>query len=139
MIEEPSTNQVESAAKVLCLLNEAETGEPGRNKTISQLVDYMKEKGKKDLIGEYYDMEMEEAELPDKKVTTEIHRQKNRYPNMLFHEHSRVVLSRDNNDDKSTKQQHNDYINANYVDGYMQKNAFISTQGQIKKSLCRRT
>ena len=41
---------------------------------------------------------------------------------MLCYDHTRVVLRRDDNDPES------DYINANYVDGYKQRNAFISMQ-----------
>jgi len=50
---------------------------------------------------------------------------KNRYTDVLCLDHSRVVL-RCIDDDPST-----DYINANFVDGYRQKNAYISTQGGI--------
>lgn len=45
---------------------------------------------------------------------------------MLCYDHSRVVLSQQDGDTAT------DYINANFVDGYRQKNAFISTQGMCK-------
>lgn len=48
---------------------------------------------------------------------------KNRYTDVLCLDQSRVTLPVIDDDPSS------DYINANYVDGYMQKNAFISTQG----------
>jgi len=48
---------------------------------------------------------------------------KNRYTDVLCLDESRVVL-RCIDDDPLT-----DYINANFVDGYRQKNAYISTQG----------
>lgn len=48
---------------------------------------------------------------------------KNRYTNVLSYDHSTVKLPLLENDSDS------DYINANYVDGYRQKRAFISTQG----------
>ena len=50
---------------------------------------------------------------------------KNRYTDVLPLDQSRVVL-RGVDDDPSS-----DYINANFVDGYRQKNAYISTQGDI--------
>lgn len=53
---------------------------------------------------------------------------KNRYTDVLCYDHSRVILSAEDNDSCS------DYINANYVDGYKQKNAFISTQGPLPKT-----
>lgn len=48
---------------------------------------------------------------------------KNRYTDVLCFDHSRVILSQEDDDPTS------DYINANFVDGYKQKNAYISTQG----------
>lgn len=51
---------------------------------------------------------------------------KNRYSDVLCFDHSRVLLSQVDGDTCS------DYINANFVDGYKQKNAFISTQGMSK-------
>lgn len=53
---------------------------------------------------------------------------KNRYTDVLCYDHSRVVLSQIGDDVSST------YINANFVDGYKQKNAFISTQGRCFSS-----
>lgn len=54
---------------------------------------------------------------------------KNRYTDVLCYDHSRVVLSLEDPEDSCS-----DYINANYVDGYKQKNAFISTQGPLPKT-----
>lgn len=48
---------------------------------------------------------------------------KNRYKDVLCYDQSRVRLSQLDEDPSS------DYINANYVDGYKQKNAYICTQG----------
>lgn len=49
---------------------------------------------------------------------------KNRYTDVLCYDQTRVILSQ--LDDEVTS----DYINANFVDGYKQKNAYISTQGK---------
>lgn len=46
---------------------------------------------------------------------------KNRYNESLCFDHTRVILPTENGS--------SDYINANYVDGYKQKNKFIMTQG----------
>ncbi|XP_013147433.1 PREDICTED: tyrosine-protein phosphatase non-receptor type 9-like [Papilio polytes] len=54
---------------------------------------------------------------------------KNRYTDVLCYDHSRVLLSQTDPEDPTT-----DYINANYVDGYKQKNAFICTQGPLPKT-----
>ena len=47
----------------------------------------------------------------------------NRYSDVLCYDHSRVHLPPEEDDPSS------DYINANFVDGYMQKDAYICTQG----------
>lgn len=50
---------------------------------------------------------------------------KNRYTDVLCYDHTRVLLAQSEKDPMS------DYIHANFVDGYKQKNAFISTQGPL--------
>ncbi|GAA6072522.1 receptor-type tyrosine-protein phosphatase epsilon isoform X2, partial [Tachysurus ichikawai] len=58
----------------------------------------------------------EEANKDDNK-------EKNRYPNILPYDHSRVVLT------QIDSIPHSDYINASYIDGYKDKNKFIAAQG----------
>ena len=55
---------------------------------------------------------------------------KNRYSDVLCFDHSRVKLPSLVDGDPSS-----DYINANYVNGYNQENAYISTQGLFDISL----
>lgn len=49
---------------------------------------------------------------------------KNRYTDVLCYDHTRVLLL-------AQTENQSDYIHANFVDGYKQKNAFISTQGPL--------
>ncbi|XP_034250839.1 tyrosine-protein phosphatase Lar [Thrips palmi] len=53
----------------------------------------------------------------------EVNRGKNRYANVVAYDHSRVVL---NGDEPGA-----DYINANFCDGYRQRDAYVATQGPM--------
>ncbi len=55
-----------------------------------------------------------------------------RYTDVLCYDHTRVILSDDR--DLGEGCEPGDYINANYVDGYQQPRAFISTQGPLPKT-----
>ncbi|KAM8851629.1 receptor-type tyrosine-protein phosphatase epsilon-like isoform 1-T4 [Synchiropus picturatus] len=55
-------------------------------------------------------------------ASREHNREKNRYPNILPYDHSRVVLNHDGH-------LCSDYINASYIDGFKEKNKFIAAQG----------
>uniref|UniRef100_A0A3F2YVZ2 Tyrosine-protein phosphatase non-receptor type 9 n=2 Tax=Anopheles dirus TaxID=7168 RepID=A0A3F2YVZ2_9DIPT len=103
-------------------------GAEGDPKTIEQIVQMVRERGKMGLIREYTEIK---ARAPDGSFTHAKLRNnlaKNRYTDVLCYDHSRVVLSQED-DDPAT-----DYINANFVDGYKQKNAYISTQGPLPKT-----
>ncbi|XP_075999696.1 receptor-type tyrosine-protein phosphatase epsilon isoform X2 [Genypterus blacodes] len=50
-------------------------------------------------------------------------KEKNRYPNILPYDHSRVVLTQLDGNPNS------DYVNASYIDGYTEKKKFIGAQG----------
>ena len=56
-------------------------------------------------------------------------KQKNRYANVLPYDESRVKLSLIPGVEGS------DYINANYINGYMKKKAFIATQAPIPDTI----
>ncbi|XP_061693781.1 receptor-type tyrosine-protein phosphatase epsilon-like [Syngnathoides biaculeatus] len=56
-------------------------------------------------------------------ASKEHNRDKNRYPNILPYDHSRVVLS------SHAGHVCSDYINASYIDGFKQKKKFIAAQG----------
>ncbi|XP_014306674.2 receptor-type tyrosine-protein phosphatase epsilon-like, partial [Myotis lucifugus] len=59
----------------------------------------------------------------------EENRDKNRYPNILPNDHSRVILSQVDGTPCS------DYINASYIDGYKEKNKFIAAQGPKQETV----
>ncbi|KAK6293654.1 hypothetical protein J4Q44_G00359800 [Coregonus suidteri] len=58
-------------------------------------------------------------------ASREINRDKNRYPNILPYDHSRVLLTQIDGHSCT------DYINASYIDGYKEKNKFIAAQGPM--------
>uniref|UniRef100_A0A3B3YJH0 Receptor-type tyrosine-protein phosphatase epsilon n=1 Tax=Poecilia mexicana TaxID=48701 RepID=A0A3B3YJH0_9TELE len=62
-------------------------------------------------------------------ASREHNREKNRYPNILPYDHSRVILSQLDGHLCS------DYINASYIDGYKEKNKFIAAQGPKPETL----
>uniref|UniRef100_A0A8C5B9W6 protein-tyrosine-phosphatase n=1 Tax=Gadus morhua TaxID=8049 RepID=A0A8C5B9W6_GADMO len=53
----------------------------------------------------------------------ETNKEKNRYPNILPFDHSRVLLTQQEGDPCS------DYVNASYINGYTEENKFIAAQG----------
>ncbi|XP_059893166.1 receptor-type tyrosine-protein phosphatase epsilon-like isoform X2 [Gadus macrocephalus] len=53
----------------------------------------------------------------------ETNKEKNRYPNILPFDHSRVLLTQQEGDSCS------DYVNASYINGYTEENKFIAAQG----------
>lgn len=96
--------------------------------TMPQLVEYVRDRGRTGLMQEYAEIR---SRLPDGTFNSARIRSnipKNRYTDILCYDHSRVILSKIDGDADS------DYINANFVDGYKQKNAFISTQGPLLKT-----
>lgn len=97
-------------------------------KTIEQIVEMVKQMGKKGLIKEYTEIRARQPDGTFDHAKLRSNLTKNRYTDVLCYDHSRVILSHDNNNDEDPT---SDYINANYVDGYKQKNAYISTQGKL--------
>jgi tyrosine-protein phosphatase non-receptor type 9 len=100
----------------------------GDTKTIEQIVEMVKQMGKKGLVKEYAEIRSRQPDGTFDNAKLRSNLTKNRYTDVLCFDHSRVVLAQnENNEDDPTS----DYINANFVDGYKQKNAYISTQGNI--------
>lgn len=124
----------------------AGSGDVGNYRTIDQVVDMVRERGRGGLMGEYAEIKMRApvGTFTTARLLPNMH--KNRYTDVLCYDHSRVVLSSaaavgdavaapditallGDSVDITT-----DYINANFVDGYKQKNAYISTQGPLPKT-----
>lgn len=103
--------------------NESGGGDP---KTMEQVVDMVRKMGRKGLLKEYAEIRARQPDGSFDNAKLRSNLTKNRYTDVLCYDHSRVVLSHEGDDDDPT----NDYINANFVDGYKQKNAYISTQGE---------
>ncbi|XP_053405461.1 tyrosine-protein phosphatase non-receptor type 9-like [Mercenaria mercenaria] len=96
--------------------------------TVADLVRHVKEKGKKGLHDEYAEIRREPPAGTFHLSKAKYNLPKNRYSDVLCFDHSRVTLPQTDGDPSA------DYINANFVDGYMQKRAYISTQGPFSKT-----
>ncbi|XP_017055441.1 tyrosine-protein phosphatase non-receptor type 9 isoform X2 [Drosophila ficusphila] len=103
-------------------------GQEGDPKPIDQIVQMVKQRGRHGLIKEYADIRNRAPEGTFLHARMRANLTKNRYTDVLCYDHSRVVLAHEDGDEPS------DYINANFVDGYKQKNAYISTQGPLPKT-----
>ncbi|XP_013403670.1 tyrosine-protein phosphatase non-receptor type 9 isoform X1 [Lingula anatina] len=96
--------------------------------SIEEFAKMVKAKGKQGLYKEYAFLKAEapKGTFNDSKARHNL--PKNRYTDVLCLDHSRVRLECIDGDPTT------DYINANFVDGYKQRNAYISTQGPLPKS-----
>lgn len=91
--------------------------------TLEEFLQHLNQKKRKGMFDEYNEIKMTPPTGTFDTARNKANQQKNRYVDVLSYDHSRVRLPMIDNDPNS------DYINANYVDGYRQKRAFISTQG----------
>lgn len=96
--------------------------------TMVQLVDYVRDRGRSGLMQEYAEIRSRPPDGTFNVAKLRNNLPKNRYTDVLCYDHSRVILSEIDSDKDS------DYIHANFVDGYKQKNAFINTQGPLPKT-----
>ncbi|CAH0687731.1 unnamed protein product [Spodoptera exigua] len=124
-----STRGTWSSGEVSPGLSDEEGGGGGAGETPQALLQRVRALGRRGLAAEYDEIRsrppvgtFHHAKLPSNLA-------KNRYTDVLCYDHSRVILSQTDPDDPTT-----DYINANYVDGYKQKNAYICTQGPLPKT-----
>ncbi|KAK2150457.1 hypothetical protein LSH36_404g02011 [Paralvinella palmiformis] len=68
--------------------------------------------------------------------TKDYNLEKNRFVNILAYDRTRVILDAEERTDYvNIKNVKNDYINANYVDGYKKKREFIASQGPLNTTI----
>lgn len=98
--------------------------------SLQEFIENLNIKGKKGLHDEYSFIKSNPPTGSFEIARSRANATKNRYIDVLCYDHTRVKLPVID-DDPNT-----DYINANYVDGYRQKRAFISTQGNHWMTVC---
>lgn len=91
--------------------------------SLQEFIENLNMKGKKGLCDEYAFIKTTPPTGTFELARSKVNAAKNRYIDVLCYDHSRVKLPLLDGDPST------DYINANYVEGYRQKRAFISTQG----------
>ncbi|GFT97386.1 tyrosine-protein phosphatase non-receptor type 9 [Nephila pilipes] len=96
--------------------------------SIEEFIEHLQKKGKRGLYEEYADIKSKTSEGTFESSRLKSNQSKNRYSDVLCYDHTRVKISCVDSDPCS------DYLNANFVDGFCQKNAFISTQGPLPKT-----
>ncbi|XP_011693330.1 PREDICTED: tyrosine-protein phosphatase non-receptor type 9 [Wasmannia auropunctata] len=127
--EAPSPVQPPSSASSGFSDDDSLHGDPGLQAvTMEQFIADIHSRGRAGLIAEYAEIRQRPPDGSFNNAKLRSNQSKNRYTDVLCYDHSRVCLSQIDGDATS------DYINANFVDGYKQKNAFISTQGPLPKT-----
>jgi len=100
----------------------------GATMSMQQLVEHVRDRGRKGLTDDYMEIRSRPPDGNFSYAKLKNNLPKNRYTDVLCYDHSRVILS------EVTGEPESDYIHANFVDGYKQKNAFINTQGPLPKT-----
>ncbi|XP_017777960.1 PREDICTED: tyrosine-protein phosphatase non-receptor type 9 [Nicrophorus vespilloides] len=100
----------------------------GAAMTIAQLVEHVRDRGREGLTQDYMEIRTRPPDGTFTVAKLKNNLPKNRYTDVLCYDHSRVILSELDGESDT------DYIHANFVDGYKQKNAFINTQGPLPKT-----
>ncbi|CAH1797453.1 unnamed protein product [Owenia fusiformis] len=95
--------------------------------TVEQLETYTRRKTRRGLCKDYMTIKAERPAGTFNNARLKNNIAKNRYSDVLCLDHSRVRVT-------PVDENNTDYINANFVDGYKQKNAYISTQGPNPKT-----
>lgn len=104
--------------------------------SLSQFVDHVKSVGRLGLADEYDSIRAKDRSYPYTFLVSSspINMKKNRYIDVKCYDHTRVVLEPYDLPDGLQSNDPMDYINANYVDGYKQSRAYVSTQGPSERT-----
>eukprot|EP00095_Tigriopus_kingsejongensis_P005701 snap_masked-scaffold810_size94089-processed-gene-0.1 protein:Tk05701 transcript:snap_masked-scaffold810_size94089-processed-gene-0.1-mRNA-1 annotation:"low quality protein: tyrosine-protein phosphatase non-receptor type 9-like" len=92
--------------------------------TLPEFIEHVRLKGRRGLYEEYSEIKNRPPNGTFHHARAFENHDKNRYTDVLCYDHSRVILESGDCD----------YINANFVDGYQQPRAFISSQGPLPKT-----
>jgi len=116
----------------------------GEGLSLADFIEHVRVKGRQGLMEEYSEIRCRPPSGTFNEARSPKNQAKNRYTDVLCYDHSRVPLAHNNDhgdhgddDDDggfAASAAETDYINANFVDGYKQKNAFIFTQGPLPKT-----
>ena len=108
----------------------SEDGEPAapvsEGLTLPEFIEHVRVKARRGLYDEYSEIKNRPPTGTFNYARAYENQAKNRYTDVLCYDHSRVTLA-DSEDG-------GDYVNANFVDGYRQPRAFISSQGPLPKT-----
>jgi len=135
-ISEKGNNSVAKLGKEqVTTIIDADESENGTNGfSIQEFVQFVKRKGQRGLLQEYDQVVAATEQLSGSCniCKKRINLSKNRYQDVPCYDDTRVILSTDETF-TSTKDVDDcaDFIHANFVEGYNQKNAYIATQGPL--------
>uniref|UniRef100_A0A8C5Q3W7 Tyrosine-protein phosphatase non-receptor type 9 n=1 Tax=Leptobrachium leishanense TaxID=445787 RepID=A0A8C5Q3W7_9ANUR len=96
--------------------------------TLSQLKEHIICVGRHGIYEEYDELRKEQPEGTFTTSLAVVNRDRNRYGDVPCLDQTRVKLKRVNWHERS------DYINASFMDGYLQKNMYIGTQGPLENT-----
>jgi protein tyrosine phosphatase len=97
---------------------------------LSDYIDTLKQNQNERFQAEYESIEPNE-QFTWENSTKDYNRHKNRYANVIAYDHSRVVLAPLYDHHTRSILVGSDYINANFIDGFRRRNAYIATQGPL--------
>ncbi|XP_002106580.3 tyrosine-protein phosphatase non-receptor type 9 [Drosophila simulans] len=106
-------------------IDDSTDGQEGDSKSIHQIVQMVKQGGLRGLFEEYAVIRNRPPEGTFWHSRMHANLTKNRFADVLCYDQNRVVLTHEDGDEAS------DYINANFVDGYKENSAYITTQGPL--------